>query len=184
MITQGDGPASEFYYDGKTLMAFAPDENLVAIAEAPPTIEAALKEAYESAAIYFPFTDVIVADPYKAIADGLTLAFYIGQSHVIGDTTTDMVAYANNDVFVQIWIGAEDKLPRMVRAVYRTDPARLRHQLTLSDWQLDIIVPEEITFTSTSAGNAKPIAFANPAPKRSPDARPAAKRKPSTGETH
>ena len=96
VITSGDGPASEFYYDGKTMMAFAPAENLVAVADAPPTIDAALKAAYDSAAIYFPFTDVIVADPYADIADGLKLAFYIGQSHVVGGTTTDMVAYAND----------------------------------------------------------------------------------------
>ena len=43
MITSADGPASEFYYNGKTMVAFAPAENLVAIAEAPPTIDAALK---------------------------------------------------------------------------------------------------------------------------------------------
>jgi hypothetical protein len=42
--------------------------------------------------------------------------FYIGQSRVVGGTTTDMVAYASHGVFVQIWIGAEDKLPRMARA--------------------------------------------------------------------
>jgi hypothetical protein len=53
-----------------------------------------MESAYKSAAIYFPFSDVIVADPYKDIADdGLNLAFYIGQSNVVGGTTTDMVAY-------------------------------------------------------------------------------------------
>jgi hypothetical protein len=161
VLMLGDGPASEFYYNGKTMAAFAPAENLVAVGEAPPTIDAALKAAYDSAAIYFPFTDLIVADPYKDIADGLILAFYIGQSKVVGGTTTDMVAYANNDVFVQAWIGAEDKLPRMVRAVYRTDPANLRHQMELSNWQLDIAVPEG-TFASTSAGSANPIPFAHP----------------------
>src|SRR5262247_1648953 len=109
VITPGDGPTSEFYYDGKTMMAFAPAQNLVAVAEAPPTIDAALKAAYDTAAIYFPFTDLIVADPYADIADGLTHAFYIGQSHVVGDTTTDMVAYVSDHVFVQIWIGATDK---------------------------------------------------------------------------
>ena len=154
VITSGDGPASEFYYDGKTMMAFAPAENLVAVADAPPTIDAALKAAYDSAAIYFPFTDVIVADPYKDIADGLKLAFYIGQSHVVGGTTTDMVAYANDDVFVQIWIGAEDKLPRMVRAVYRNDPARLRHQMELSNWQLDLAVPAD-AFASSKRRSAR-----------------------------
>ncbi|MDM0071702.1 DUF2092 domain-containing protein [Variovorax sp. J31P207] len=41
VITLGDGPASE-YYDGKTLTAFAPAENLVAVAPAAPTIDAIL----------------------------------------------------------------------------------------------------------------------------------------------
>src|SRR5439155_2532743 len=102
VITPGDGPASEFYYNGKTMVAFAPAENLVSTAEAPPTIDAALKVAYDSAAVYFPFTDVIVADPYEGIADGLKHAFYIGQSHVVGGTTTHMVANDNNCVFEQI----------------------------------------------------------------------------------
>ena len=44
----GDGPASEFYYDGKTMMAYAPAENLVAVADAPPTIDAALMAAYNN----------------------------------------------------------------------------------------------------------------------------------------
>ena len=74
---------SEFYYDGKIMMALAPAENLVAVADAPPTIDAALAAAYTTAAIYFPFTDVIVADPYKDLADGLKHAFYIGQSTVV-----------------------------------------------------------------------------------------------------
>ena len=39
VITLGDGPPSEFYYDGKMMMAFAPAENLVAVADAPPTID-------------------------------------------------------------------------------------------------------------------------------------------------
>src|SRR4029450_3909866 len=39
VITPGDGPAAEFYYDGKTMAAFEPAVNLVAVAEAPPTID-------------------------------------------------------------------------------------------------------------------------------------------------
>jgi hypothetical protein len=178
VITPGDGPASEFYDDGKTMMAFEPAANLVAVAEAPPTIDAALKAAYDAAAIYFPFTDLIVADPYGAIADGLTHAFSIGQSHVVGDTTTDMVAYASDVAFVQIWIGTDDKLPRRVRAVYRDDPSRLRHQMDLSNWQLDGAVPAE-AFASASAASATRIAFARPDPQPPPGATPQAKGKAS-----
>jgi hypothetical protein len=181
VITPGDGPASEFYYNGKTMTAFSPAENLVAVAEVPPTIDEALKVAFDSAAIYFPFSNMIVADPYKAMSDGLILAFYIGQSQIIGGTTTDMVAFANNNVFLQAWIGAEDKLPRMIRGVYRNDLAHLRHQLEFSNWQLDAAVPAD-AFASTRAGSANPIAFSHPNPERSPDAKPPAKSKPSKTE--
>ena len=164
VLSPGDGPASEFYYNGKTLVAFAPTEDLVAIAEAPGTIDEALKFAYETAAIYFPFTDFLVANPYDDIAGDLKTAFYIGQSQVIDGTTTDMVAIATDNVFAQVWIGAEDKLPRMIRAVYRDDPSRLRHQVTFSNWQLDMAIPPD-TFGSTRANDAKPIPFKRPEPE-------------------
>ena len=177
VITSADGPASEFYYDGKKMTAYAPAENLVAVADAPPTIDAALEAAYQSAAIYFTFTDLIVADPYKDMAEGLTLAYYIGQSHVVGQTTTDMLAYIDKGVFVQIWIGTEDKLPRLLHAIYLDDPERLRHNLILSDWQLDAAVPAD-TFTSAKAASANPMPFAHPHPEASPGAEPTAKGKP------
>lgn len=161
VITLGDGPASEFYYDGKTMTAYAPAENLIAVAPAPATIDATLKAAFESAAIYFPFADAVLADPYKNIAEGLTHAFYIGQSKVIGGTVTDMVAYVNDYVFVQIWIGADDKLPRMARAVFRDDRLRLRHQFELSNWKIDPVIAAD-AFATAKAATAAPIAFAHP----------------------
>ena len=178
VISPGDGPASEFYYDGKTMVAFMPAENLVAVAEAPPTIDAALEAAYHVAAIYFPFSDVMVADPYGDIAKTLELAFYIGQSRVVGGTKTDMVAYAGDGVFVQMWIGAEDKLPRRARAVFRNDPLQLRHQVEFSNWKLGPAVPAG-TFASASAAKAKPIPFAHPDPKPPSDAAPPAGAEPS-----
>jgi hypothetical protein len=87
-----------------------------------------MEVAYHVAAIYFPFDDVIVSDPYKDLAGNLRLAFYVGQSNVIGGTTTDIVAYDTGGVFVEIRIG-EDKLRRMLRAIYVDDPLRLRHPL-------------------------------------------------------
>jgi hypothetical protein len=162
IIMPGDGPASEFYYDGKAMMAYAPAEDLVAVADAPPTIDAALKMAYITAAIYYPFTDLIVADPYAALTDGAKLAFYIGPSGVVGGVKTDMVAWASDDVFLQIWIGAEDKLPRRVRALFRADPLQLRHELSLSNWQIDPVVSPDV-FASAKAQAGKRIAFASPA---------------------
>jgi hypothetical protein len=161
IMMPGDGPASEFYYDGKTMMAYAPAENLVAVAEAPPTVDAALAAAYNQAATFFPFTDLLVTDPYKVMTDGAILAFYIGPSSVVGGVKTDMVAWANKDVFLQIWIGVDDKLPRRVRAMYAADPLQLRNELELSNWQIDATVAPE-TFTSAKALAAPRIPFKRP----------------------
>ena len=54
IVTPGDGPASEFYFDGKVMMAFAPKENLVAVGDAPPTIDDMLQYAFHSAELHFP----------------------------------------------------------------------------------------------------------------------------------
>jgi hypothetical protein len=176
VVIPGDGPASEFYYDGKAMMAYAPAENVVAMANAPATIDAALKAAYDTAAIYYPFTDLLVADPYAALTDGAILAFYIGPSGVVGGTKTDMVAWANRDVFLQIWIGTDDTLPRRIRAIFRTDPLELRHEMELANWQLDGAIASD-AFASQKAQAAKRIAFASPVAATPPGVKPMIKGK-------
>ncbi|HKM89073.1 MAG TPA: DUF2092 domain-containing protein [Candidatus Acidoferrales bacterium] len=175
IIQTGDGPASEFYYDGKIMMAYAPVENLVAIADAPGTIDDTLETIFHTAGIYFPFTDIIVADPYGDMAPGLLHAYYVGQSNVVGGTTTDIVACAADGVFMELWIGVEDKLPRAIHAIYLDDPDQLRHNLLLSDWQIDSPVSAEV-FTTTKAAGARHMQFAHPHPEPPPGARPPAGR--------
>ncbi len=165
-------PPSEFVVDGREMVAFDPVANLVAVAPAPGTLEAALKQAYQAASIYFPFTDLLLPDPYAAISDGAILAYAVGPSTVVGGTRTEMVVWASNDVFMQLWIGADDKLPRRMRAIFRDDPRGLRHDLELSNWQLDGALAAE-TFGTAKAKAGQPMAFAVPGPKRPvPGAKP------------
>ncbi|MCU0922999.1 MAG: DUF2092 domain-containing protein [Burkholderiaceae bacterium] len=173
IVVPGDGPASEFMYDGKEMVAFAPAENLVAVAAAPPTLEGALKQAFDTAAIYFPFTDLLLPDPYGAIAPGAILAYVVGPSAVVGGVKTDMVVWANNEVFLQLWIGADDKLPRRIRAQFRADPKGLRHDLELSNWQLDGAIAAD-HFSTAKAKAGQPMAFAAPGRKVPIGAKPVA----------
>jgi len=177
VILAGDGPVSEFYDDGKTVMAFAPAENLVAITDAQPTIDKTLESVFHSAAIYFPFTDLIVTDPYGDMAPGLKHAYYVGQSKVVGGITTDIVAFAGSGIFAEMWVGAEDKLPRAIHAIYLDDPDHLRHNLIFSDWQLEPAVTDD-AFTSSAASSAKHMPFAHPNAQPGPGARPPTKSNP------
>lgn len=161
IITLGDGPASEFYYDGKEMAVLLPAANLIAVESAPPKLEDMLEAAYTKAGIYFPFVDFILADPYAAISEGLTSAFVMGQSNVVGGTTTDIVAIANANFQAQIWIGAKDKLPRLVWLTPTRSKDKPRSMLEFSNWKLNPVTPAK-AFRTAAASKAGRINFAKP----------------------
>jgi hypothetical protein len=65
----------------------------------------------------------------------------------------------------------------MVHAVFLNDPDRMRHQLELSNWELDVAVPAD-AFASSNAASAKRIQFAHPHPQPRADAKPEVQGKP------
>jgi hypothetical protein len=169
VIVPGDGPPSEFYFDGKEVAVFTPYSDLIATANVSGTLDQALEAVYEKAGVYFPFVDFIVADPYKALTEGLTSAFVIGQSKLVGDATTDIVSISDPHVHLQIWIGSEDKLPRLIWATAADGPDKPRHSVEFSDWKLDGEPSEESDFKPHTTASTKRIPFARP------DAEPAPK---------
>jgi hypothetical protein len=164
VVTTGAGPRSDLLINGTELSAFAPTEGLLAQAKVPPTIDGALEAAHRLAHIYFPFTDIVVADPYGDLAPDLRLAFYIGRTQAVGGVETDMIAYATDEVFIQAWIGVEDRLPRRFRAIYLMDGGNLRHEMELSGWRVDPTLPASTFTLPAAARKAKPIPFERPTP--------------------
>jgi len=161
VVTPGDGTPDEFYFDGKTMMAYVPSKNVVAVADAPPTIDQLLDHAWEKAAIYFPFADVLASDPMAELSKTLKSAFYVGRSIAVGGVPTDMIALAGDEVAAEVWIGVSDHLPRQVRVVYANEPAQARYQTVFSDWRLNIPVTPGM-FTNPKAAKAERIDFAPP----------------------
>jgi hypothetical protein len=143
------------------MMAYSLGADLVPISEAPPTIDATMKAAYSKIAIYFPFAEVIVADPYQNLSVGLTSAYVVGRSQVVGETVSDIVAIANGNPQAEIWIGVDDGLPRMARAIYPNDPMQSRYEIQFSNWQLNPAT-KDADFATDEALKAARIAFARP----------------------
>jgi hypothetical protein len=156
VVVPGDGPPSEFYYDGKTMMVFFPQRKLVAMTEAPPNLDDMFEAAIRKAGLYFPFVDFLAADPYKEITEGLRSAFVMGQSMAVGGTTTDIVALANDNVQAQIWIGADDHLPRLVWLTPTYLTGKPRSMIEFSDWKLGAQT-SSADFASAAAAKANKI---------------------------
>ncbi|HEY1929232.1 MAG TPA: DUF2092 domain-containing protein [Caulobacteraceae bacterium] len=161
VIKTGDGVPDEFYYDGKTVMAYVPSQDLVAVADAPPTIDEMLASAWDRAEIHFPFADVIVSDPCDIYDEGLKSAFYVGQSKVVGGVPTDVIAITLEHAQGQLWIGIDDHLPRMIRTNYPNEPSRANYETDYSNWSLGSPV-DASTFASDKAAAAKRMAFQPP----------------------
>jgi hypothetical protein len=162
IVSSGAGPRSEIFVNGSELSAWAPAEGLLAQAKVPATIDGALEAAHGLARIYFPFSDIVVADPYGDLAPDLRLAFYIGRTQAVGGVETDMIAYATDDVFIQAWIGVEDRLPRRFRAIYLMDGGNLRHEMELSGWRIDPKLPASTFTLPAAARKARAIPFEPP----------------------
>lgn len=177
VVKPGDGIPDTFIYDGKHMMAYVPSQNFIAVADAPPDIDQMIDAAWNIAGIYFPFSDVILSHPCQVFKEnGMKSAFYVGQSKVIGGTTTDMVAVAGDDVQAELWIGAEDHLPRLVRVVYPHEPAHALYQTEYSNWHLPDSIDPAAFVPDDATKSANPIPFAPPG--AAPLPRPGGARQP------
>jgi hypothetical protein len=158
--TGGDLFPFQFFFDGKTVTAFAPNEKVYAQKDAPGTVDEALERASTSGAATFVFADLVSSDPYAAMTKGLQRASVVGTSMVDGVETQHLAAHGKQMDW-EIWIGTEDRLPRMVTLTDISDARKPTQTLQLSDWALDESLPAD-AFTFNKPADAKEVPFRNP----------------------
>jgi hypothetical protein len=94
----GNGADHEILYNGKKVYAFVPQHNVVATSDAPDTIDATAAFLYEKAGMFFPGDDLILSNPFEHITRGITDAFVVGKTKLVGSVETNIVVMAGNDM--------------------------------------------------------------------------------------
>ena len=158
--TRGDFFPYDFYFNGKTITAYAPTKNVYAEKAAPGTIDDLIERAYREDGKSFPYADILIANPYEVLTGDLVSAVFVGQSTIQG-VKADHLLFSNKGVTWQIWIGAADHLPRLVTAAYFNDPREPNYTVEFFDWKLNEPVPEN-TFIFSNASQAAKVDFRNP----------------------
>jgi hypothetical protein len=164
--TRGDFFPYDFYFDGKTITAYAPEKNLYAEKAAPGTVDSMIEKAYQEEGKSFPYADILRDQPYAILTEGLVSAVFVGQSTFqplsgAGNVKTDHLAFSNQGVEWQIWIGTEDHLPRLVCATYLENTGEPSYLVEFGGWKIDEPVPPE-TFVFQNATQAAKVEFRNP----------------------
>jgi hypothetical protein len=99
----GDVVSQSFFFDGKTLTLFNPDDGFFATVPAPGTIDAMLDFARDSLDVIAPAGDLITTDAYARLMAGTTGGFVVGKSTIDG-VRCDHLAFRGYGVDWQIWI--------------------------------------------------------------------------------
>src|SRR5262249_18520324 len=149
--------------NGRTMTLFWPRTRTVATAPAPGNLDAVLKAEVEAFGQTEAVADMLVADPGKVLTGGLTRAFLVGRSSLVGGDDTDTVAFAAPDAHAQIWIGRADRLPRQLWVTETGSPNRPRNVVTFSDWRINPPLAARV-FSDAHTASAKIVPFAKPNP--------------------
>ena len=96
--------------------------------------------------------------PQQAMIKDLTSAQLVGESTSVGGVTTTHLAFAKPNLEWEIWIGADDHLPRRLDVTYTDVDGRPTGSVTFSEWKLNpTIAPDRFVFTPPEG--AKRIEF-------------------------
>jgi hypothetical protein len=126
----------EFFYDGKTLTLHDIDSGFYATLEAPSTLEGMLDFARIYLDIVAPASDLVYADAYDILMDGVTSGFVVGSSWVDGGDCYHL-AFSKPGTDFQIWVQKGDQpVPRKMVITSTDVMSAPQFTVHLTDWNL------------------------------------------------
>jgi hypothetical protein len=158
--SESDKGRRSFYYDGKTLTVYHPDEGIYAVIPAPDTIDA-LVDAAEARGIEMPASDLLSNHPCQALGDHLESGTYAGR-HYLDGGWYDHLLLSSDAVDVQLWVARGD-VPEIHRLVitYAHLPGEPQYRALLRDWNFDPAIKSSM-FTFVAPASARKVTFRNP----------------------
>ncbi len=157
---KGDLVNQAFYYDGKNLSLYNPDQKVYATVAAPNTLEAMIDFARDSLDILVPAGDLLYRNALELLTADVQSGFVVGKG-VVGGVRCDHLAFRNADVDWQIWIQEGAKpLPRKY-VITSTQVTGAPQFAVLASWNT---APKfaEGTFVFAPAKGAQRIDFLKP----------------------
>jgi hypothetical protein len=155
---KGDIVNQEFYYDGKTLTLYNPDQKYYATVDAPSTIEKMLDFARESLDVYAPAGELLYKNAYNVLMEDVVSGFYVGES-VVDGVKCYHLAFRGNEVDWQVWIEDGDKpLPKKFVITTKWMTGAPQFTLIVKSWNLSPELTEDM-FTFVPPEGAQKIDF-------------------------
>ena len=155
---KGDLVNQVFYYDGKTLTLYNPDQKCYASLNAPPTLEETLDFARGALDIYAPGGDFLYKNAYEILTEDVVSGFYVGRSVVAG-MKCHHLAFRGNEVDWQIWIQEGNRpLPKKLIITSKWLTGAPQFTVLVRSWNLSPKLTDDF-FTFMPPQDAQKIDF-------------------------
>ena len=155
----GDAPPFDFYYDGNSVSAVAPQTKVFSTLSAPGNIDEMLSGLQHETGIRFPSSPLLYSDPYSVLARNLLSAVVVGPTKVNG-IACDHLAFRSPKVNWEIWIAAgPEALPLRLAVTFTDKPGFPRTVIEFSHWNLHRTL-SNASFVFHQPAGTKEIPFA------------------------
>lgn len=136
-VRRGNGLDEQIYvYDGRSLALWNPARNEYVSLPAPDTIDKMLDFARERLGVVAPAGDLIGANAYANMMDGVTSGFVVGKGLVEGVRCVHL-AFRAPQVDWQIWIEDSPRpLPRKLVITTRDQVNEPQFEVVITKWDL------------------------------------------------
>jgi hypothetical protein len=144
------------YLDGKTLTIINKDANSYAQGDAPGSIDQTIDFVRNNGA-EVPGADLLLADVYDTLMEGVLDAKHIGEG-VVGGIECEHLAFRNEDTDWQIWIERGDRpIPRKYVITSKAVASGPQYTLRITDWKEGGASAD--AFSYTPPADAKKVDF-------------------------
>jgi hypothetical protein len=157
-VRTGELMNQRFFYDGKTMMVYNPDQKVYATDKAPDTIEKVITFARETVGVLLPAADLIYRNAFPLMMKDVTLAVVVGKS-VVGGVRCDHLLFSRPEVDFQVWVSeGKQPWPRKYVVTETATPEKLAITAFLSNWNIEPAV-DDAQFKFVPPKGTKAISF-------------------------
>jgi hypothetical protein len=126
----------EMFFDGRQLTLYGKTLNAYVQLDAPGTIDDAIRQLEAGGGPSLPASDLLLSDPYQALAEGVTHSAYLGRGFVDG-VECHHVAFREADVDWQLWVKMGDEpLPMKYVITTKWMTGAPQFSVRLGNWNL------------------------------------------------
>ncbi|APB32369.1 Putative periplasmic protein [Gloeomargarita lithophora Alchichica-D10] len=131
----GDLRATRFFFDGQTMTLQDADQLFYATRPMVGTIDDAIAAVDQVFGLNIPLSNLVVSDPYGAVAPTITNSRYLGMG-MVNRVPAHHLLYQTGERDVQVWVsdGREPTVQKIL-ITYRDLPGSPQYTAVFSRWQ-------------------------------------------------